>query len=123
MESHVLRRIERWVAKTDPDTVCELLKKLREQMKNRQTLEQSLLVEVEIKAKTVLNGANVATILYPHYLNFAREVYSRRKRFAGTSLAREVGVLLEKWVGRTLDRTVLERIRDEAMSVPEPPTP
>jgi hypothetical protein len=32
-------------------------------------------------------------------------------------------VLVEKWVLRTLDRAVLERIRDEAMSVPAPPGP
>ncbi len=123
MELNVPRRIERWVIKTDPDAVCELLKKLRGQMENRQAFEQALLVEMETKAKTVLNGANVPTIMYPHYLNFAREVHSRRKRFAGPSLAREVGVLPEKWVAPTLDRSVLERIRDEAMSVGEPPAP
>jgi hypothetical protein len=62
----------------------------------------------------------VPTILYPFYLNFAREIYSRRMRFSGSSLAREVEVLLEKWVARTLDRQVLERIRDETFAVPEP---
>ncbi len=115
-----MRRIERWIVKSDPERVYELLKKLREPMKNRQAHEQSELVEMETRAKTVLNSADVPTMLYPFYLNFAREIYTRKKRFAGPSLAREIGVLLEKWVARTLDRHVLERIRDEVMTVGEP---
>ena len=39
---------------------------------------------------------------------------------AGPSLAREANVLLEERMARMLDRTVLERIRDEAFSVGEP---
>ncbi|MEO0020479.1 MAG: hypothetical protein ABIK47_07615 [candidate division WOR-3 bacterium] len=116
----VTRRMERWRIKTDPDKVCARLKELRPSMDRRQELQQIFLVEIETKAKQVLDSANVPTMLYPFYLNFAREIYSRRMRFSGSSLAREIGVLLEKWVMRTLEREVLERIRDEALSVPEP---
>ncbi len=116
----VTKRIERWRIKTEPDEVCARLKRLRPAMENRQENQQKLLVEIETKAKQVLDSANVPTMLYPFYLNFAREIYSRRRRFSGPSLAREIAVLLEKWVGRTLEREVLERIRDEALSVPAP---
>ncbi len=120
MANDVTRRMERWRVKTDPDKVCERLKGLRQAMDRRQEAQQTFLVEIETRAKQVLDSANVPTILYPFYLNFAREIYSRRMRFSGSSLAREVEVLLEKWVARTLDRQVLERIRDEAFAVPEP---
>lgn len=116
----VTKRIERWRLKTEPDEVCVRLKRLRTSMQNRQEHEQKLLVEIETKAKQVLDSADVPTVLYPFYLNFAREIYSRRRRFSGPSLSREIGVLLEKWVARTLNRAVLERIRDEALSVPAP---
>ncbi|MEO0070764.1 MAG: hypothetical protein ABIK39_01575 [candidate division WOR-3 bacterium] len=116
----IVRRLERWRVKTDPDKVCERLKELRPSMERRQEMQQLLLVEIETKAKQVLDSANIPTMLYPFYLNFAREIYSRRLRFSGPSLAREIGILLEKWVMRTLDREVLKRIRDEALSVPEP---
>jgi hypothetical protein len=120
MANDVTRRMERWRVKTDPDRVCERLKGLRQAMDRRQEAQQTFLVEIETRAKQVLDSANVPTILYPFYLNFAREIYSRRMRFSGSSLAREVEVLLEKWVARTLDRQVLERIRDETFAVPEP---
>ncbi|MGQ9707537.1 MAG: hypothetical protein ACUVUR_01510 [bacterium] len=120
MANDVTRRMERWRLKTDPDKVCDRLKGLRAAMERRQELQQIFLVEIETRAKQVLDSADVPTILYPFYLNFAREIYSRRMRFSGTSLAREVEVLLIKWVARTLNREVLERIRDEAFAVPEP---
>ena len=116
----VTRRMERWRLKTEPETVCLHLKQLRPSMDRRQEHQQELLVQIETKAKQVLDSANIPTMLYPFYLNFAREIYSRRLRFSGPSLAREIGVLLEKWVARTLERAVLERIREEALSGPAP---
>ncbi len=116
----VIRRVERWRVKTDPEEVCKRLKLLRASMDRRQEAQQLLLVEIEARAKQVLNSANLPTLLYPFYLNFAREVYSRRLRFSGPSLIREVNVLLEKWVARSLEREILERIREEALSIPEP---
>jgi len=120
MPSDVTRRLEQWQAKTEPDDVCRKLKQVRQTMVRRRAQQQVLLVEVETKGRRVLNRADVPTIFYPHYLNFCREVFARRQRFAGASLAREVGVLVEKWALQTLDRALLERIRDEALSVPPP---
>ena len=120
MPSDVTRRIEYWEMKTEPEDVYRRLQKARESMKRRQAQQQVLLVETETKARQVLNSANVVGMMYLFYLNFAREIYARRQRFAGPSLSREIGVLLEKWVLRGLDRSVLERIRDEALSVAPP---
>uniref|UniRef100_A0A7C4GDA1 Uncharacterized protein n=1 Tax=candidate division WOR-3 bacterium TaxID=2052148 RepID=A0A7C4GDA1_UNCW3 len=120
MPSDVVRRIAYWDAKTEPELVMQRLVRVRQVMRERYRAQQVMLVEIEQKARGVLNAANVPAMLYIFYLNFAREVYNRRLRLAGPSLAREVNVLLEKWVGRTLEREVLERIRDEAMSVRAP---
>jgi hypothetical protein len=121
MPSDITRRLEYWELKTEPEEVCRRLKQVRQTMVRRHAHQQVMLVEAETKARQVLNSAEVPTIFYPHYLNFCREVFARRQRFAGSSLAREIGVLVEKWVLRTLERAVLERIRDEAMSVPARP--
>ncbi|MEO0085238.1 MAG: hypothetical protein ABIK37_01265 [candidate division WOR-3 bacterium] len=118
MPSDVVRRIAYWDAKTEPELVMQRLVRVRQVMKARYQAQQVMLCEIEQKARQVLNASDVPAMLYIFYLNFAREIYNRRLRLAGPSLAREVNVLLEKWVMRTLDRTVLERIRDEAMTVP-----
>jgi hypothetical protein len=120
MSDDITRRISRWKVKADPDKVAALLRELKDDMTRRQEFEQARLFLTEVKARQVLDSANVPTILYVFYLNFAREIHNRAKRFSGPSLRREVDVLLEKWVARTLDRDILERIRDEAFSVAEP---
>ena len=125
-----LRRTERYRLKADPERVFELLKALKGDMQRRQEYEQVQLIATEIKARAVLNECGVPTIMYVHYLNFAREMHSRQKRFAGASLAREARVLINKWVDRTLERDALEKIRYAVYSVadaglpggePEPP--
>ncbi len=120
MKNDTVKRIEKWRVKTRPERVCATLKDMRGSMERNTEAAQALLVAIETRAKQVLNSADVPTILYPFYLNFAREIFSRMLKFSGPSLVREVNVLLEKWVARTLDRQVLERIRDEAFAVPEP---
>lgn len=111
------KRLESWVVKTEPEAVRDRLEGLREGMRRRYFAEQERLGEVETKVRQVLDSAGVSSITYPFYLDFGREVYARRCRYAGPSLAREVAVLLEKWVMRDLRREVLERVRDEALSV------
>ncbi|MGQ9708366.1 MAG: hypothetical protein ACUVUR_05770 [bacterium] len=123
MAKDLNKRIEWWLVKTEPDMVRERLSRLHEAMKRRYVLEQALLIEMETKVKQVLDGANVPSITYPFYLDFGREVYARKRRLSGASLFREVGVLLEKWVLRDLKREVLERVRDEALSVAPPSAP
>jgi hypothetical protein len=115
----VVRRIDRYRLKTDLNRVFALLKEMRGDMERRHEYEQVRLYAIELKARQVLNSACVPSMLYAFYLNYARELHKLGKRMAGPSLAREANVLLEKWVARTLDRTVLERIRDEAFSVGE----
>jgi hypothetical protein len=113
----IMRRIGRYRLKSDPERVFELLKELRPDMERRHEYEQVRLYAIELKARQVLNMANVPSMLYVFYLNYARELHKLSKRLSGPSLTREANVLLEKWVARTLERTALERIRDEAFSV------
>jgi len=123
MASDITKRLERWLLKTDPETVNALIHKLREGMVRRQQEQQVQMYQAESKARQTLNDCNVPTAMYGLYLNYARELYSLRRRFAGVSLTREANVLLDKWVARTLLREVLERIRDESFNVGPQPGP
>ncbi|MGC8797843.1 MAG: hypothetical protein ACP5PK_04155 [candidate division WOR-3 bacterium] len=120
MAKDILKRIETWQVKTEPDAVRERLVRLRESMTRRYIQEMSRLVEMETRVKQVLDSADIPSISYPFYLDFAREVYSRQRRLAGESLRREVAVLLYKWVLRELKPEILERVRDEVLSVSAP---
>jgi hypothetical protein len=120
MAEEILKRIETWQVKTEPDAVRERLVQLRESMTRRYIEETERLVEMETRVKQVLDSAGIPSINYPFYLDFAREVYARKRRLAGDSLRREVAVLLYKWSLRELKPEILERVRDEVFSVSAP---
>ena len=74
--------------------------------------------------KQVCDGAGVATIMYPYYLNFGREMWSLvQKGISGESLAVEAAVLVAKWASRGLLQTVLETIRFDVFNVSAPAGP
>lgn len=118
----IYKRIETWQVKTEPDWVRERLVRLRPGMSRRYIEEQERLFELEQRVKQVLDSANIPSLTYPFYLDFAREVYARKRRLGGDSLRREVEILLFKWVRRELKQEVLEQVRDQVLSIsaPEP---
>ena len=68
------------------------------------------LVLVETKAKKILEAAGIATMLFPAYLNFARECYRIGKNFSGTTQLNEVYYMYNKWVSRGLSSVELAAI-------------
>lgn len=120
MANEILKRVENWLVKTEPEQVRERLEKLRPSMCRRYIEQQEQLMALEERVKQVLDSADIPSITYPFYLDFAREVYARKRRLAGDSLRREVDILMFKWVRRELRQEVLEQVRDQALSVSAP---
>ena len=71
------------------------------------------------------NTQRVKEILYVPYLDYARELYHRKRKMeaSGDSMVREAQVLLEKWQARTLDPVVLALIRTQVFDVAAPAGP
>jgi len=112
------KRITKWQVKTDPAKVQAVLAGLRDMMTNSVNAVFPELVQLETETKQVLDGEGIATIQYPFYLDFARELFRLRKRgISGSSLQREVQVLMAKWTDRGLAAPVLEKIRTQVFDV------
>lgn len=121
--SNLLKRIARWTAKTSPERIKAILEELRSTMVANMQATFPEIVMLEAQVKQVLDGESVATIDYPFYLNFARELWRlQRQGISGDSLMREVSVLMQKWVARGLAQPVLEAIRDQVFTI-SPPGP
>ena len=74
--------------------------------------------------RPVCDGAGVATIQYPFYLCFGREMWSlSRSDISGESLAKEAAVLIAKWKARGLTEAVLQGIRTDVFNVSAPIAP
>lgn len=118
---NLLKRLNKWDTKYNVERIAGILTEYRPKMKANVEAVFPEIVMMEAQVRQVLDGESVATIDYPFYLNFGREVWSKlRAGFSGDSLAREVNVLMQKWVARGLAQPVLEAIRSQVFNIPAP---
>jgi hypothetical protein len=75
---------------------------------------------VENEVKLILAEAGTSTVQNPFYLNYGREVWKYATRFSGAQLLNAVDIIVNKWVGRGLDRDTLEKIRNVVFSLAAP---
>ncbi len=122
--SDATKRIDNWDTGYDTERIKAKVDQKRPKMLERVNATFSSIYDMELQVKQTCDAQGVATILYPFYLNFGREMWSlRRKGISGESLAIETETLLEKWVSRGLVQSVLEAIRVEVFDVSAPAGP
>jgi hypothetical protein len=118
------RRIENWTAKVTPERTAEQVTPQLTSIKANAAFVMNDIVQMETQVRQVLNGAGVPFIMYPFYLNFGRELWSRiRKGMEGESLAIEAATLIAKWVARGLTQSVLQAVRTDVFNVAAPIAP
>jgi len=118
------KRIAKWNAKFNTERIKGVLDDLRPSMAASVQAVFPLLVSMETQVKQVLDGQGVATIDYPFYLSFGREVWRLlRQEVSGESLKQEVAVLVTKWAARGLELPVLQAVRDDVFNVGAPSAP
>jgi hypothetical protein len=115
------QRIAKWNAKFDTTRIKGALDEMRPRMLENVNAVFPALVSMETQVKQVLDTEGVATIDYPSYLAYGRELWKlTRKEISGTSMQLEALVLLNKWVARGLTQSVLEAIRLQVFNISAP---
>ncbi len=117
-----LRRIQKFEAKYDPETIRNAIEKQRDGIIEQQWVKQAELEKIENLTKVILGEENVPTPLIPAYLNYARQIWKIRNKFSAEILKTEADIMLYKWTRRSLQEPVLIRIRNEIFTL-EAPTP
>ncbi len=117
-------RAQKYDAKYSPANLTRDLTVKLPKMTERFTAVTPMLVAKETSVKQVCDGAGVATISYPFYLCFGRELFAlSRREISGESLAVEAALLIAKWVGRGLTQSVLVDIRNGVYGIAAPVAP
>ena len=118
------KRIENWTAKVTPERTATQVTPQLSSIKQNAAFVMNDIVQMETQVRQVLNGAGVATIQYPFYLCFGREMWSRiRSGIDGESLAKEAAILIAKWKARGLTEAVLQGIRTDVFNCAAPIAP
>jgi hypothetical protein len=118
----ITRRVHRWRKKFTPDKQRATIADIYDDMAQRYEAAMTAVCIMEEKVKQTLDAQGVHTPFYVPYLDFARQLFklSRQQAISGDSLALAAKVLLDKWVARGADASVLAAIRSEVFNVSEP---
>ena len=124
MATDPAKRIAKWNAKFNTERIKGALDELRPSMYTSVQSVFPMITAMELQVKQVCDSSAVATIQYPFYLNFGREIWAlTRKDISGDSLALEAQILITKWVARGLTQSVLQDIRTQVFNVSAPVAP
>jgi len=114
------RRLDKWDNFLSGDVLSVAVGNYKNKMHEQLSSIFPQLEMVENEVKLILAEAATPTIMNPFYINFGREVWKSAGKFSGGQLLNAVDVLLNKWVGRGLDRDTLEKIRNTIFSLAAP---
>ncbi len=73
-------------------------------------------VKLEANIKKILGDYSPPTISNPFYHNYGREISSLVQRYKGSELETRMNQVTQKWLSRSLDATILDKIRELVLS-------
>ena len=116
-------RVAKWDRRYTSDHVKSIIDAEKSIFLQNNTASTDDLVYYELLTKQCLNAQGISVADASDYLAFSREVWAKKRRYAGETLNIEVAVCLAKWVARGRTMSVLEAIRDEVYNIPAPSGP
>jgi len=103
-------RIEKYAKKLSGIVRGKLYDAQKEQMVKLERQASEDFEKIELQVKSMING--VPTYLEHFYMAFAKEIYSKQRKFKGQTLLNELGILDHKWGSRGLDVELLAKIKN-----------
>ncbi|MBA7543959.1 hypothetical protein ES705_36303 [subsurface metagenome] len=103
-------RIDKFAKKISGDNRKKLYDAQKDQMVKLETIASRDMAKIEIQVKSIING--VPTFYEHFYMAFAKEIYSKQKKFKGQTLLNELTILDNKWEMRGLDENLLKKIKN-----------
>ncbi|MBA7595156.1 hypothetical protein ES703_02115 [subsurface metagenome] len=104
-EAH--RRIRKYEKNIDPEQTKRKLQRVRGVMIDLETPYLAQIAEIERKVKRICEALGVQTFEIAQYINYARQLYSKCKKFEGATLTNEAQYLTTHWISRGLLCSIL----------------
>ena len=118
------RRKRKYEKNVDGDQVGRAFKAQKDIMVDQEKTYFPQITLIEMKTKKLCEAQGIATYLIPQYINYARECYSKAKRFSQDTLKNELQYLANKWTSRGLLGSKLQEIaKIFGVDITAPPPP
>ena len=107
-------RIAKWRVKYETGSKAKR-RKLSPETEEKMKTAFTKLVALENAIKDILSETGVSIAMIVPYLNFGREIYGLTRRHSGDELNMAVESVMAKWLGRKLDKAILEKIKKRVL--------
>lgn len=97
-----MQRKKKYESGIDPELTKRKLDRVRSLMVDQEGPYLAQIADVERKTKRICEAAGVATHLISQYLIFARQLYSKHKKFEGLTFQNEAQNIADLWLSRGL---------------------
>lgn len=102
------QRTEKFAAKISGDIRKQRYDSQKKVMVELETLASADMEKIELDVKGIVDGE--PALYLPYYIIFAKEVYSKMKKFEASTLNKELTVLMNKWASRGCNFIFLREI-------------
>lgn len=101
------RRAEKYKTGIDPSLTERKLRAVKDVMVDLETPYLAEITEIERKVKRICETAGVTTHQIAQYINYARQLYSKCKKFSSVTLTNAAQNLTDLWLARGLSCPIL----------------
>lgn len=102
-------RLEKFKEKISGEVRKQRYDAQKDEMVRLETRASIDMAKIELQVKQMADG--YPALYLPYYIIFAKEIYSKQKKFKGQTLLNELTILDYKWEQRGLNPILLEEIK------------
>lgn len=111
-------RINKYIAKLDPEINKERYEKLREQMIEKVISAYKELASLDAKIKAVLDShPDTIPTQYLSYFSYAKEIWKLKNKYGGYTLQKLIPITEAKWEARGLNKEIMEKLRIDIFGI------
>lgn len=110
------KRVDQWVRQYEKKTKGRRKRKASPETVQKLKNEFTIGAHIENGIKKILGETAPPTIMNVSYHNYAREISALIRRYRGEELQNRMGQVTQKWLARTLDKTILDKIRQYVLT-------
>ncbi len=118
MVRNAYQRINKYIAKLEPEIIKERYEKLKEQMIENAIKKYQELATLDNKIKTILDThPETIPTQYLFYFSYVKEIWRLTNKYSGIMLYKLVAITESKWEAKGLNKEIMEKLRIDLFGI------
>ncbi|MEO0130317.1 MAG: hypothetical protein ABIK76_01290 [candidate division WOR-3 bacterium] len=118
MVRNAYQRVNKYIAKLDPEINKKRYESLKEQMIENIIEKYGELAALDTKIKTILDThPETIPTQYVFYFSYAKEIWRLTNKYSGIMLYKLVAISESKWEAKGLNKEIMEKLRIDLFGI------